>query len=226
MNMYKILLIAVFGLLFIQCQKDEELSAVKYYNFEPILAIDYAVDTISMGDTLWINSEIGDFLIDSATQKKIYFNSARIIINMMIRSWNVENQTDQPSNYDFDFGTYASYFSYASKATLVGVYYHSSNDKVVMKCGIAFNTPGTFSIDSDYLNFHNYNNATEQYYGGGIMEFYNLQKEYKAAYLKAKIQAENHNIHLYNALSDTDKKSFQRVDEGNQSKYFFIKVNE
>ena len=58
------------------------------------------------------------------------------------------------------------------------------------------------------------------------MQFYNIDRKYKEAYLNADIVAENRNIHLYNGLLAKDKDSFQAVDETNQSKYFFIKVNE
>ncbi len=225
--MHKLLIIMAFGLLFIQCQKEEDLGSPEIYNFKTTINTDYNADTISIGDTIWFDSKIVSFLVDSATNKSIYFGNARININMLVRAWNVENQTFESKYCNFDFKkNYSSFISQTSKATMVGLYYYADAGKYLLKFGVIFNKSGIYSIDADYLKFKSYYNNNIVYFGGGYMQFYNTDNKYREAYLSAEITAENQNIHLYNELSDEDKASFQVVNDDNQSKYFFIKVNE
>ncbi len=225
--MYKLLIIAAFGLIFIQCQKEEELGAVEVYKFKTTIKTDYSTDTISIGDTLWFYSEIIGFLVDSATKESIYFNEARININMLVRAWNVENQNFESDYCSFDFkDNYSSFISKTVKTTMVGLYYYAHEGKYLLRFGVTFNTQGIYSIDADYLKFKSYYNNSTVYFGGGYMQFYNTNNEYKEAHLSADIVADNQNIHLYNELSDEDKASFHEVNDGNKSKYFFIEVNE
>jgi len=226
MKLFKILVVTVVSLLFIQCQSDEELGGTEFYNFATDLVVNYDTDTISMGDTLWFESEIVGFLVDSATQENIYFGNASINLNILVRAWNIENQNYQPDNYNFDYRTYISYESYTEKATMLGLYYYSYEGKYLLKFGVIFNKPGIYSIDGDYLEFKNYYNNNIEYFGGGIMSFQDLNFQDKVAYIKCQIITDNRNMHLYNGLSNQDIKSFQSVTEINENKYFFIKVNE
>lgn len=223
--MYKILIVPFIILLFIQCQSDENLETGEIYNLKTEITTDYDSDTISVGDTLWFESEVVGFLVDSATNKNIYFSDALLNINLLVRAWNVENQEYQPDNYSVSFRTYASYLSYTNKTTMIGLYYYSELGKYLMKFGIVFNTPGTYSVDGDYLEFKNYYNNEIINFGGGLVQYYTLDNEYREAYLYSEFNIEDRNMHLYNNLTDVDKESFQVVNEKNQSKYFFIKVN-
>jgi len=218
--------IVIFGFLFVQCKLDNELDPIVYYDFITEVSTVYNTDTISMGDTLWFKSEISGFLVDTASNKTIHFKDATIKQDLMVRTWNIENQNYQPDNASIEFRTYASYISYTEKVTMIGMYYYTSAGKYLMKFGVVFHKPGIYSVDADYLKFHNYYNNSEQYFGGGRMDFLNLNNESKGAYLHAEIVSDTNNIHLYNNLSESDKTSFQVVDGTNQSKYFFIKVNE
>lgn len=222
--MHKLLIIPIIFLLFSQCQKEEDLGDIDIYNLKTEINIDYNSDTISIGDTLWIESEVVAFLVDSATQKNIYFSDAFLNINLLVRAWNIENQTYQPDNYSFKLESYTSYISYTNKTTILGLYYYSNKGKYLMKFGIIFHNPGTYSIDGDYLQFKNYYNNETINLGGGFIKYYDLSYEYKEAYLYSEIISENRNIHLYNNLTNIDKESFQTINEINQSKYFFVKV--
>jgi hypothetical protein len=227
MRVYKLLIsLAVSSLLFMQCQLDEPLEPLEYYNFKTDLTVKYNTDTISIGDTLWLEGEIGSFLVDSATNKNIHFNSALINLNLMLRAWNADVGNYQPENASIEFITYAGYLSYTDNVTMIGLYYKAKDGKYFLKFGIVFNTQGIYSIDSDYLKFHNYYNNSYQYFGGGLMEFNTLQNETRGAYLKTEMKVDNNNMHLYNELSEIEKDAFQVVNDSNQSKYYFIKVNE
>lgn len=226
MRIYRILVLSFIGLVFTQCQKDEDLGDNEIYSFTTNVSVNYNTDTISQGDTLWFESEIVGYLVDSATQKNIYFGDANINLNLLVRSWNIENQIYQPDYYNFKFSTYIGYISYTDKATLLSLYYYSKEGKYLMKFGVVFNSPGIYSIDGDYMKFENYFTNETEYFGGGTMSFQNLDYQTRGAYIKANLIADNRNMHLYNELSDDEKNSFQVVDDSNQSKYFFIKVNE
>ena len=223
-DMHKIIIIPLFVALFVQCKNDEPENE-DIYNLKTVITTDYNSDTISIGDTLWFESEVVGFLVDSATQKNIYFGEALLNINVLIRAWNIDNQEYQPDCYSFDLRTYAGYISYTKKTTMLNVYYYLKEGKYLMKFGVVFNKPGIYSIDGDYLAFKNYYNNEIINFGGGVIKYYNLDNEYKEAYLYSVLNVDNRNLNLYNNLSKEDKESFQDVNEVNESRYFFIKVN-
>ena len=80
--MYKLIIISLFVALFVQCKNDEPENE-DIYNLKTEITTDYNSDTISIGDTLWFESEVVGFLVDSATQKNIYFGEA--LLNISVR---------------------------------------------------------------------------------------------------------------------------------------------
>lgn len=226
MKIYRILFLALVTGVFVQCQKEEDLGTVEYQYLKTQLQVDYNADTISMGDTIWIHSEIFGFLKDSASNENVLFGDAVIQLNIQVRAWNAAVQNFQTDYCSFDFESFASYLSYTAKTTMIGAYYSPVEGKQILEIGVVFHTPGIYSIDTDYSKVENYLNNSIGVFGGGLIEYYDLQNNYHKAYLIADIDVENNNMHLYDALSESDKNSFEGIKEQNESKYFFIKVNE
>ncbi|MDA3893782.1 MAG: hypothetical protein PF517_19130 [Salinivirgaceae bacterium] len=225
MRIIQIPLIIVIGLIFVQCDKNSEVQT-EFYNFSTELNVEYNSDTISIGDTLWFESEIQGFLKDSASKSNIHFRAASINLNMVVRSWNIVNQKKQPSHYDFVFKSAVDHMTFTDKATILGLYYIEYESVYTLRFGIVFNSPGVYSIDSDYLRMKNYFSNNIEYLGGGLVEMNDMNDDYQAGSLKSDMVVENRNLHLYSDLSDEDRNSFHEVNSENELKYFFIKVNE
>jgi len=225
--MYKIVGFLFLGLLFVRCVPDDEIEAVKIYNFETEIEVNYNSDTIGLGDTIWFYSEVYGSLKDSASQKNIFITEAIININLFIRSWSIENQDYQPDNFNVVYKNRAQigYIGHTPKAGMLGLYYSSNKGLYELSFGVVFKKTGIYSIDADYLSFSNYysNNFTEL--GGGYMQLYDINDTYAEANIKSVFTG-NRNIHIYEGLSDNEKQAFRVVNDQNESKYFFIKVND
>ncbi len=216
-------IILLFAVLFSGCESNEEIE-MQTYNFNVNIDIDYKYDTISVGDTIWVTSEIYKSLTDLNSGEIVYFGDALINNNIIVRSWSIDNQEYQPSNINFNFKTYAPYLSYTNNAALVRLLYSLSKDKYHFNMGVVFNKSGIYSIDCDFLNFKNYYSNETVTFGGGYMQFYDINEKYNEAILHSAINTENRNIDLYNQLSKEEKDIFDPINNENQSKYFFIKV--
>ncbi len=211
-------------LVFVQCQNNLDLGTTEYDHLITEISVDCSTDTISVGDTIWFESTANGFLKDSATRNNVYFLNALLNIKIQVRSWNKENQDSIYDFCNFEVPGYSNFIASTEKSKMIGLYYTSNGSNNTLKFGVVFNTPGVYSIDSDYLKFKNYFSDSDEYYGGGIIQYEDIQNNYQEAYIIAEMSTDNRNLHLYEGLSESDKESFQVVDEKNQNKYFFIKV--
>jgi hypothetical protein len=217
------IIILLTVVLLFGCKKDKEIE-IQTYNFNININIDYKYDTIVIGDTIWITSEVYKSLTDIPSGEIIYFGDALINNNIIVRSWSIENQEYQTGNIDFHLKTYIPYLTYTNNATIIGMLYYFSKDKYYFSLGIIFNKQGIYSIDGDFLNFKNYYTDELVTFGGGYMQFYDINENYREATLHSVIVADNRNINLYNQLSNEEKNIFDPVNSENQNKYFFINV--
>ena len=223
MSRFLILLVVVFT--FIKCQKATDFEQEEKYQFNVDITTEYNSEEIKKGDTIWFESKTNGMFVDIKSKEHIYFGEAIITVNLLIRSWNIQNQNNQYSKYKVLLRTPTRYITYTDKATMLGLFYYKDMGQYSMKFGVVFDTVGVYSIDADYLQFKNYHtNEIVKLGGEGIMKFNDLEDGYKEAYIYARMK--KNNIDVYNSLTEDDKNTFNIIDDNNKLKYFFIKVVE
>lgn len=223
MNVFlKLSLVFFASFLFLQCQKEEDLGSSNHSTFETKLLVVNNLAEIFLNDTLWVTSEVVGYLVDSTTKTNVFFSEAILIQNLIIRSWNSENQDYQPNNYSFVFETYCTQLSQTSEASLARFVYEENNSKYQLKVGLLFKKPGIYSIDADKLLLKTSDQT--QYFGGGVIGYNDLAGNYYEGYLSAAFENEETNYELYQNLTDAEKSVFQPVSDSNKQKYYFIHV--
>jgi hypothetical protein len=213
----------MISLLFVRCQKDDSVDKEEPNSFNIDITTGYKSDTIQVGDTIWFESKTNGMLIDINTQDRVYFGEAILTVNLLVRSWNIQNQGTQQEKYNVILKSPTQYITYTTNTTMIGVYYYKNAGYYLMRFGVVFYSPGTYSIDGDYLKFKNYH--TNEYVklgGDGIMKFNDFEGAYKEAYLYPEMKQNNTNLEY--DLTEEDKSLFHLVDDANKSKYFFINV--
>lgn len=132
----------------------------------------------------------------------------------------------QNDHYSLVLKTPSKYVSYTKNAALLGLEFDSEQNKYRLNVGVVFDVPGIYSIDFDYLEVVNPDNNQPEYYGGGIIQFIDVNSEYQEGYLIGQINEQKTNYNYYEGLSDDEKAKFQVVDSSNKEKYYFLKVEE
>ena len=206
-------------LLLAACEKEEEQT---YPTFLTTVSVEHEAETLSPGDTLWINGEISAYFVDSATRENRYFSEAYIRLNLLVRAWMEQNQDYPPNNYSFVYETPVAYVSQTPKATMLGLVYQNSDYLYHFKVGVVFKRPGIYSVDTDLLYADELNEG--QAFGGGLVFYYDMSKDYHEAHLSAGISNTDTHYNLYQALTAEQKASFHEVGDANKNKYYFIDV--
>ncbi len=219
---FKFGLVFFAGFLFWQCQKDEDLGSSVHSTFETKLLVANDLSELFLTDTLWVSSEVVGYLVDSVTKTNVFFSEAILIQNLIIRSWNSENQVYQPNNYSFIFETYCNQLSQTSEASMARFIYEENNNKYKLKVGLLFKKAGVYSIDADKLILKTSDQT--QYFGGGVVGYNDLDGNYHEGYLSATFENEETNYELYQNLTEFEKAVFQPVSDFNKQKYYFIHV--
>jgi len=215
-------LLLIIVTIFVQCQFEEDTEPVEYATYETKFNVENNSASFSIEDTLWITSEVIGFLTDSATKENIFFSDAFLIQTLIIRSWDSINQLNQRDNYSLFFKTYCSQLTQTSEASMIRLIYENNNKKYQIKKGIKFKKEGIYSIDTDKLVINS--SGQSQLYGGGVVGFYDLNETYHEGYLSSTIVNQDNNYQLYTALTEVEKSTFQKVDDKNKQKYYFVNV--
>lgn len=215
------IIIGVGMFLLAACEKEEEQT---YPTFLTTVSVEHEAETLNQGDTLWIKGEISAYFIDSATLENRYFSEAYIRLNLLVRAWMEQNQDYPPNNYSFVYETPVAYVSQTPKATMLGLVYQNSDYLYHFKVGVVFKRLGIFSIDTDFLYADELNESKA--FGGGLVYYYDMSKDYHEAHLSAGISNTDTHYNLYQALTAEQKASFREVGDANKNKYYFIDVVE
>lgn len=212
--------------MFWGCEKDQGLDDFQVHYFKVGYQFDLPDNNVAVDDTVWVKSTIEGNLIDTVTNEKVFFTDAYLMINMIIRDWESNDTLSQNDNYSILLNTPSKYASYTKNAALLGLEYNKEKDVYLLNIGVVFHSPGIYSIDFDYLEVVNPDNQQAEYFGGGIIQFVDSDLVYNEGYLIGEVDEENRNLDLYNGLLPESKSKFQKVNQDNNDKYFFINIEE
>ncbi|MBI9068508.1 MAG: hypothetical protein JEZ09_14530 [Salinivirgaceae bacterium] len=222
LSYYALLLFLAINLS--QCSKDEDFIISNFNKYKTTSVVDHDTNIVSLGDTIWIRSIVKDFVQDSASGKEIYFTEAKLDMTVTIRSWNTENQTNQPDNYKLIYNTTVTKISQLNEATMTALSYDLINDAYMFELGVVFSKKGIFSIDTDYLYYKLANDTEAKYYGGGSAVVTTIDNAIDYGSLYAPFENENNNFYLYETLSAKEKLTFEEINSIDCNKYYFINV--
>lgn len=205
------------------CTKDTDVDN-QNYSFELSIKVNADSNIVSTGDTVWMESTIQGFIKDTISNRNIHFQKAMIYLNMVVRSWNDRILDHNLNDYDFVYQTQIEFLTSAGNAVILGLVFSNDNGTYVMKCGVVFNEPGLYSIDTDYLIMKEYFSDDDYYLGGGRVELEDINGEYKTGVLNCIIDTDERNMQFYYDLKNEERELFNEVNDSNMSKYVFIKV--
>lgn len=219
---------ALFGLFIFtctQCQKQELISNSESVYFKVNFVPEPQNESLLIDDTLWITSTIPDYLLDTASNNYFNVNEASISMSLVLRVWRTEEDSYPTDIYSFSFDDPGMFVFQTKNATVFDVKYSKSGTNYVARFGVIFKKEGIYSIDADYLKYINISNHSTEYYGGGTIVFSDSAQVSQSGYLLGCFDTEIDHIKWYSQLSEEEKQAFQPVNDKNEEKYYFIKID-
>jgi len=210
-----VLFFALFTMAF-QCDETAYIEMPKGY-FSSNVTISPSTQSIAIGDTLWIESNLQSPLYDTLTKIEVEFYGQNSNICFNIRKWNKQNNAKR--HKDFEFVTQKGVVNQIITLTDTTIFYSSYTDGVVgeLKLGLIFKLKGIYSIDFAPVRHTQLINNYWENYGSANYIYMDTPNEIKNGDILPQFTGNDNHIGLLQAFN------YQSIIDNDNSYVFEVK---